>query len=77
MRGQVIDIVHVWPCSVNFPASDQGFARFGASKPPSGLRLSEVIVICPVRWILDILHNPRYHMPCKLWFYSILSSCRI
>ena len=29
-----------------------------------------------LRWILKILHYPRYHIPWELWYYSIPRSCR-
>ena len=30
-----------------------------------------------LRWILKILHDPKYHIPWELQYYSILRSCRI
>ena len=32
---------------------------------------SEFITTAKIRWILKILHDPRYHIP---WFFSINSS---
>ena len=37
------------------------------------LGLSEGVL----RWILKILHDPRYLIPWEFWYYSILKSCRI
>ena len=30
-----------------------------------------------MRWILKILHDPKYLIHWELWYYSILRSCRI
>ena len=30
-----------------------------------------------LRWILKILHDPKYPIPWEYWYYSILRSCRI
>ena len=29
-----------------------------------------------IRWILKILHDPRYLIPWELWDYSTFRSCR-
>ena len=30
-----------------------------------------------LRWILKVLHDPKYTILWELWYYSILRSCRI
>ena len=30
-----------------------------------------------LRWILEILHDPRYLMPWEFWEYGTFRSCRI
>ena len=45
------------------------FVRKTTQKPCSHIRL--------LRWILKILHDPKYLLPWELSYSSILRSCRI
>ena len=52
------------------PSKQAGLARdFGASQGYD--------IALKVRWILKILHDPKYLIPWELWDYGRLRSCRI
>ena len=37
----------------------------------------DAALIAEIRWILNILHDPKYPKPWELWYYTMLRSCRI
>ena len=62
------------------PAQDpenQCCARRLTEAKQAGRRIWEIEQMVKLRWILRILHDPRYLIPWEFWCYSILESCRI
>ena len=41
------------------------------------VRLLLVILVSPVWWIFNILHDPRCFVPWEFGYYSTVESCRI
>ena len=44
---------------------------------PAGVVAFSFSGICEVRWVLKILHDPKYLITWESWYYSIVRSCRI